>query len=176
MRKSDDCLTRQNTQVVTSTQPQRYACDDPQAATHLHELGYVVFDQVISPAQCQQALARFWQWIGEVTSGRVLQGQLESYRYWPPSLNRGAILAYCGIGQSEFCWGVRDRPEIRKAFGTLWQDDDLLVSFDGACVMRPWHYDLNWKSQTAYHLQIMPLACLAYHNSPMPLLRQQAQS
>jgi len=145
-RKSDAWLTRQNTRLVTSTQPRRYACDDPQAATHLHELGYVVFDQVISPAQCQQALARFWEWIGEVTSGRVLQSRLESYRYWPPSLNRGAILAYCGIGQSEFCWGVRDRPEIRKAFATLWQDDDLLVSFDGACVMRPWHYDLSWKS------------------------------
>jgi len=135
---------------ANGSQPTRYTCNDPQAAVHLHERGYVVFDSVISPAECEQALNHFWDWIGEVTGERVVRGWLESYRHWPPALDRGAILAYCGIGQSEFCWGVRDRPKVRKAFSTLWQEDDLLVSFDGACVMRPWHYEPSWKSHESW--------------------------
>ena len=66
---------------ANGSQPTRYTCNDPQAAVHLHERGYVVFDSVISPAECEQALNHFWDWIGEVTGERVVRGWLESYRH-----------------------------------------------------------------------------------------------
>jgi len=37
-------------------------------------------------------------------------------------------------------WYVRDNANVRKAFAKLWGTDDLLVSFDGMPIWRPWSH------------------------------------
>ena len=37
-------------------------------------------------------------------------------------------------------WYLRTLPNIKKAFASIWGDDDLLVSFDGCGVFRPIEY------------------------------------
>ncbi len=43
----------------------------------------------------------------------------------------GIIKSY-GIGQTDFMWDIRCHDNVFNVFKTIWQTDDLLVSFDGA--------------------------------------------
>ena len=49
------------------------------------------------------------------------------------------ILYKRGIGQSDFQWFVRTLPGVRAVFEEVWGTDELLTSFDGCNVFRPWH-------------------------------------
>ena len=42
-----------------------------------------------------------------------------------------------GIGQSEFLWYLRGIDKISKVFSMMWNDDDLITSFDGCGLFRP---------------------------------------
>lgn len=44
------------------------------------------------------------------------------------------------MGQSAFLWHLRTLPRVRKAFETIWKTQELLVSFDGANIFRPWNH------------------------------------
>jgi len=46
-----------------------------------------------------------------------------------------------GVGHSEFNWEARTIPAVRKVFELIWGEEDLITSFDGANVFRPWHPD-----------------------------------
>ena len=41
-------------------------------------------------------------------------------------------------------WYLRTLPNIKKSFSGIWEDDDLLVSFDGCGVFRPVEYLLQF--------------------------------
>jgi len=71
---------------------------------------------------------------------------------WIASPSVGIMSGY-GIGQSEFLWYARLLPKVREAFGTLWADDDLLVSYDGCGVFRPPEVNAKWRTDGAwYHI------------------------
>ena len=54
-----------------------------------------------------------------------------------------------GCGQSAFMWAVRSLPAVSQAFAAAWNvdPDGLLVSFDGACIFRPWHERREWRTK-----------------------------
>ena len=54
-----------------------------------------------------------------------------------------------GCGQSAFMWAVRSLPAVSQAFAAAWDvdPDGLLVSFDGACIFRPWHERREWRTK-----------------------------
>ena len=57
------------------------------------------------------------------------------------------------IGQSEFLWYARPLPKVREAFSLIWNNDDLLVSYDGCGVFRPPEVNEEWRTQGAwYHI------------------------
>ena len=54
------------------------------------------------------------------------------------------IISKMGVGHADFQWFVRTRPMVRSAFETIWGGDgELLCSFDGCNVFRPWHSDVT---------------------------------
>ena len=56
-----------------------------------------------------------------------------------------------GIGQSEFLWNVRSNQLIRRVFTQIWNDQALLVSFDGCGVFRDWRYKSDWKTSGGWN-------------------------
>ena len=146
-----------NSETASPEQPQHFSPGDPAAREHLLDQGYAVFKAVVPPKQCSISLGHFWNWIRATSDQKVVPGDVDTYHHWPTTVSKGGILAYQGIGQSEFCWGIRTQSEVIGAFATLWQTEDLLTSFDGACVMRPWTHDLSWKTQrTWFHVDQNP--------------------
>ena len=129
------------------------------ARAFLSEFGFVVFADVLCAAQCDRAMDRFWEWMAEVTGSRVRRGEISSYEHWPPSIDGTAILSYNGIGQSEFCWSVRDQTTVESAFATLWGQGELIASFDGAVMARAWQTHPQWRTQENwFHVDQHPLA------------------
>jgi len=51
-------------------------------------------------------------------------------------------------------WYLRGLPTLRKVFACLWGTEDLVVSFDGAGVFRPYGHDPEWKTtkRNWYHV------------------------
>ena len=51
-----------------------------------------------------------------------------------------------GAGQSEFMWFCRGHHNVRRLFSAIWDTPDLITSFDGFCVHRPWEHDNSWNT------------------------------
>lgn len=50
-----------------------------------------------------------------------------------------------GGAHSKASWYLRTRPNIKKAFSSIWKTDDLIVSFDTFIAWRPWWINKSWK-------------------------------
>lgn len=48
-------------------------------------------------------------------------------------------------------WYVRNLKRVKRAFASIWDCDDLLVSFDGGNVFRPWRYKRGWLTDGGWY-------------------------
>jgi hypothetical protein len=48
-------------------------------------------------------------------------------------------------------WHCRSAPAVKRAFASIWGTDDLVTSFDGMCVFRPWQIDETWKTIRSWY-------------------------
>lgn len=132
--------------------PPKFAFDDPAAKEYLDEQGYVVFKSVANEEEINQAKSLFWDFIEH---GKGWEGEQVIFRndsttwkheWWPAERSNG-ILFRNGIGQSPFLWYCRTLPQVKKIFSLVWDDDDLLTSFDGCGVFRPPEVDASWTTR-----------------------------
>lgn len=54
---------------------------------------------------------------------------------WPVTIH--GLIQHYRIGHSQFIWDIRTEENVINVFKKIWNDKDLLVSFDGACIMKP---------------------------------------
>jgi hypothetical protein len=54
------------------------------------------------------------------------------------------------VGQSKFNWTVRGNANVQKIFSKIWNTDDLITSYDGFGVFRPYQYNSDWKTKSGY--------------------------
>ena len=50
-----------------------------------------------------------------------------------------------GWGHDDFLWYVRAIPNVRKVWEQLHDTEDVIVSFDGANIQRPWGLNPEWR-------------------------------
>lgn len=104
---------------------------------HLEEHGWAVIPNVFTLEECEKYKSRFWDWLESFGTG-LKRDSRESWmreENWPP--NRRGLLQHYGVGHADFVWDLRLDPRVIEIFANIWQTDDLLVSFDGACASRP---------------------------------------
>jgi ectoine hydroxylase-related dioxygenase (phytanoyl-CoA dioxygenase family) len=66
-----------------------------------------------------------------------------------------------GIGHSEAQWFLRGVPNVKKAFAKIWDTDELLTSFDGVSLWRPWNINPEWKTESGqswFHIDQHPIS------------------
>ena len=120
--------------------PRRFSLAEGAAAQRfLAAEGYVVYRGVLTAAECDTSMTLLWDWLEALGTG-IERGRPSTWgeERWPPSVSGAGILPYCGIGQSDAMWYVRTRPAVRAAFEQVWGTRDLIVSYDGCCLFRPW--------------------------------------
>jgi hypothetical protein len=105
-----------------------------------------VIAQVLDADQCARALDLTWDYLEALDTGidRNDPGTWDDDR-WPTAVH-GGILPGHGIGHSAAQWFIRSAPAVKRAFAAIWDTDDLLSSFDGMALWRPWKLNPAWKT------------------------------
>ena len=124
----------------------RFELGDMNAVAHLDEHGFVVLANALSAQEAEHAMSLLWDYLEELGTGidRTDVSTWDDDR-WPTAVH-GAILPSYGVGHSAAQWYIRDIPKVKQAFARVWDSDDLLVSFDGVTIWRPWTYNSNWRT------------------------------
>ena len=124
----------------------RFAPGSAESIAYLTEHGYAVIAGVLAPDECARALELTWDYLEELGTGidRHDWTTWDDDR-WPTAVH-GGILPGHGIGHAAAQWFIRGVPAVKQAFAAIWDDDDLLVSFDGMALWRPWALKESWKT------------------------------
>lgn len=125
----------------TSPSP-RFCVDDPELVNYLDKYGYVVVNLQVEPKILDEIKDSLWQFLEKHFVGWKRQcpdtwdAKDVPGNIWGP--DKGIIYGG-GIGQSEFLWRIRTLKGVQEAFAKVWGDEDLITSFDGANIFRPWN-------------------------------------
>lgn len=131
--------------------------------SYLKENGYLIFKNVLNEKEIEHAMNLMWNWLEGLGSG-IKRDDITTWtnENWPDRQKNG-VLAWNGIGQSEFLWYLRSHSNIIQIFRQLWKTDNLLTSFDGAGIFRPWQYNNEWKTKSGWlHVDQNPTVNLEF--------------
>jgi hypothetical protein len=138
----------------------RFPAGSPESIAYLHEHGYAVIAGVLAPEACAKALELTWDYLEGLGTG-VDRSDWTTWgdERWPTAVH-GGILPGHGIGHSAAQWYIRGAPALKKAFAAIWDDEELLVSFDGMALWRPWALNDAWRTNrggTWLHIDQHPI-------------------
>lgn len=124
----------------------RLPADSPEALKHFEDEGFVVIAGALTSEESKTALSLTWDFMEGLGTGiRRSDPSTWSEDRWP-TIAHGAIIPGHGIGHCEAQWFIRACPNVKKAFASIWGTDDLLASFDGMALWRPWHANPAWRT------------------------------
>jgi len=124
----------------------RFEPGSREASAYLEEHGYVVLKQCLAPEEAKHAVDLTWDYLTSLNTG-VDRADPKTWvdEKWPTVVH-GAILSFHGIGHCDAQWYIRERPRVKQAFAGVWGTDDLLTSFDGMSIFRPWKLNPAWRT------------------------------
>eukprot|EP00005_Dracoamoeba_jomungandri_P009297 CAMPEP_0174273026 /NCGR_PEP_ID=MMETSP0439-20130205/53085_1 /TAXON_ID=0 /ORGANISM="Stereomyxa ramosa, Strain Chinc5" /LENGTH=353 /DNA_ID=CAMNT_0015363915 /DNA_START=17 /DNA_END=1078 /DNA_ORIENTATION=- len=131
----------------------RFSVDDPAGYEYLAENGYVVFKNVASEEELETGRSLAWDFLEGLEAG-IDRNDIETWNSggWPDPFGNG-IVCRDSVGQSEFLWFSRGLPSVQKIYSTIWNTPNLITSFDGFCIHRPYEHNSAWltKGISGYH-------------------------
>lgn len=131
---------------IRYTQVPRLQPGSRESVAYLQEHGYVVIANALNSQQAEDALSGLWDYLEGLETG-IDRHDVQTWGddNWPTEVHGGILPSY-GIGHCQAQWFIRDIAKVKKSFAALWDTDDLLVSFDGASLWRPWCVNPAWKT------------------------------
>ena len=132
-----------------------------ESTSYLDEYGYVVIKNALTAEEAEKTIDLLWDYLEELGTGidRTNPTTWEDDRW--PTCAHGAILPSYGIGHSQAQWFVRGVPNVKKAFAKIWETEELLTSFDGVSLWRPWNINPDWKTESGqswFHIDQHPIS------------------
>jgi hypothetical protein len=130
----------------------------------LEEEGFAVVASALTTAEAAHALDLTWAYLESGGTG-IDRTDPSTWRdgQWP----FGPIGGDAGIGHSQQLWYVRGCPGVKQAWATIYNTDDLITSFDGMSLFRPWTIESNWRTDGPwYHTDQSPFPPLDYETDP----------
>lgn len=125
---------------VEAVEVPRFEPDDPLMPVYLEEHGYVVVRGVASPEEVQRATNLLWDFLTKTTGmQRNDPSTWDDAHFCKVGSIMSGILNAQGVGQSDFLWYLRLLPRVKASFQHIFGESDLICSFDGGNVYRPWH-------------------------------------
>eukprot|EP01006_Ploeotia_vitrea_P009260 TRINITY_DN21765_c0_g1_i1.p1 TRINITY_DN21765_c0_g1~~TRINITY_DN21765_c0_g1_i1.p1 ORF type:complete len:326 (-),score=26.26 TRINITY_DN21765_c0_g1_i1:71-1048(-) len=120
----------------------------------LADNGYVVFGGVLSQDEICHAKNLLWKHLeNEIDEDSEISRSdpttWEPSWDWPGDPQTG-IIGHFGFGQSEFLWYLRGNKHVRNVFSQIWDTSDLITSFDGGNVFRPWAHNKRLKTHGSW--------------------------
>eukprot|EP00008_Paramoeba_atlantica_P014387 CAMPEP_0201497946 /NCGR_PEP_ID=MMETSP0151_2-20130828/68526_1 /ASSEMBLY_ACC=CAM_ASM_000257 /TAXON_ID=200890 /ORGANISM="Paramoeba atlantica, Strain 621/1 / CCAP 1560/9" /LENGTH=317 /DNA_ID=CAMNT_0047889133 /DNA_START=90 /DNA_END=1043 /DNA_ORIENTATION=- len=114
---------------------------------YLAENGFAVVASVATKKDIERGKDLFWNFVQHINENdekfSAKRGDPSTWETFLGNPRNGIMSTHC-VGQSDFVWHGRLLPKVKEAFATIWDTDELLVSFDGANAFRPWKYNPDW--------------------------------
>jgi hypothetical protein len=127
--------------MLDTTPAKRFLVEDPGWLDHLNTEGFVVLRNIADDLALTRAEDLLWEFLELKTPWRrTAPGTWTDAGIEKVGSVQNGIVNGAGMGQSEFSWHLRTLPKVREAFRRIWNTNDLIVSYDGANVFRPWHH------------------------------------
>ncbi len=132
--------------TITYKEVERFAPGSKASVDYLDDNGFVVIKNALSEAESQQAMTLLWDYLEELGTG-IDRNNVDTWTddKWPTAVH-GGILPSFGIGHSAAQWFIRDIAAVQASFAAVWDTDDLLTSFDGVALWRPWAHNPQWRT------------------------------
>mgnify|MGYP003977968629 CR=1 FL=1 len=89
--------------------------------------GYVIIPDILLDNEIKYCKELFYGWYNSIENIDKLH----------KTINPHNIFKYHQVGHQRFAWYIRTKPSVSKVFSDIWETDNLVVSFDGACYMKP---------------------------------------
>mmetsp|Transcript_15972 Transcript_15972/g.24552 ORF Transcript_15972/g.24552 Transcript_15972/m.24552 type:complete len:448 (+) Transcript_15972:41-1384(+) len=146
------CAQFQQFPITYTYKCPRFDVDDDAAYKHLDEYGYVVFKNVIpSNTEIEEIRTQIWDWLEQLSfpnEKKIDRDDPETWHdgNWPCDPDTGIVFSF-GVGQARFMWRCRSYPKVHAAFSKAWGTSDLITSFDGCNLYRPWQYHGGWRTK-----------------------------
>ena len=100
--------------------------DYEQIKSDLEKNGYCVIHGVLNYDDIEHCKNVFKEW----------QDTIPNHDEFHKSCNPNNIYKYHRVGHTKMAWYIRTRPKVQNVFKKIWDTDELVVSFDGACYMK----------------------------------------
>lgn len=106
--------------------------------------GYAVVKGIVTDSEIAAAKDNFWNFV-ENTQPLIDRKNPATWasNSWLADCSTGIFNRF-GFNHSEFLWNARLNRLVRKAFESIWQTSELIVSFDAGNVFRPWSVNKSW--------------------------------
>ena len=123
---------------------------------------------VLSQDEVEEALSKLWSLIEDQGTGvdRADRSTWTNDRWCPRTAAAPTKIAGSGGGagghgalQSEAAWYIRGRPGLKRMWASIYATDDLIVSWDGFNVVRPWQHDSTGESPHRGHISTVCGRC-----------------
>jgi hypothetical protein len=89
--------------------------------------GYAIIQNILTENEVSQSKQMFYNW------KNTLPKHDENHRKYDPH----GIYKFQEVGHQEHAWFIRTRPKVKEVFSKIWDTDNLAVSFDGCCWLKP---------------------------------------
>lgn len=90
---------------------------------NLRELGYCIVPNVINNDEIDEAKKLFFEWKNKIPNIDKIHDTIDPH----------GIFKFHQIGHQKHAWYLRTRQNIINIFKSIWNTDNLVVSFDGCC-------------------------------------------
>ena len=123
----------------------------------LEEYGVCIVKNVLDNDECHELARGMIESFEYITSDMRAPFKFSKPRTWRTLQDlypiRGMQYQHWGLGHAQYVWDVRCNPKIINAFSTLWETDDLVVSFDGVSFALPPELGAKeiWQEEHTFH-------------------------
>lgn len=138
---------------IVANESYRFNIDTEQEAMlkYMDDNGYAVIKEVANYDEILLGVDFLWDFIHSYPESTMLRGKPDTWTidHWIADPGKGLLNNY-GMGQSNFMWHTRLLPRVKKTFQAIWNTPDLLTSFDGGCIFRPWQINRDWLTRESW--------------------------
>jgi hypothetical protein len=128
---------------------QRYVTDASGLKKTLEKYGVAIIPKVLTTTECDNMYSGMWDALEHLTSGWTVPLNRDDPSTWS-SISfllplHSMLMQHWGIGHAQYIWDLRQNPKILAIWKTLWNTEDLLVSYDGiSCHLPPETTGRGW--------------------------------
>lgn len=90
---------------------------------NLQKNGYSIVENVLNEEEINQALLYFHEWLNSYEQIKLTHNNISPH----------GIIKFYEIGHQKHAWYIRTRKNILDIYKYLWNTEELVVSYDGAC-------------------------------------------